>query len=71
MFPDRLTIRSIRIARAKFNIGLTSLNYNLCRYGIIKREISSAGMSCPNLWKERISKEILWDAPHKGGNRLN
>lgn len=32
-----LTIRSIGIKRANFNIGLTNLVYNLCRYAIIFR----------------------------------
>ena len=33
-----LTLRSIGIKRAKFNIGLTNLIYNLCRYSILKRK---------------------------------
>ncbi len=38
-----ITIRSIGIARAKFNIGLTNLVYNLCRYEIVSRELPVAG----------------------------
>ena len=38
-----ITVRSIGIARAKFNIGLTNLIYNLCRYAILKRRMLSAG----------------------------
>ena len=30
-----ITVRSIGIARARFNIGLTNLVYNLCRYEIL------------------------------------
>jgi IS5 family transposase len=33
-----VTVRSIGIARAKFNIGLTNLLYNLCRYEILNRK---------------------------------
>lgn len=32
-----ITVRSIGIDRAKFNIGLTNLVYNICRYEILKR----------------------------------
>lgn len=32
-----LTVRSIGIKRAEFNIGLTNLVYNFCRYTILKR----------------------------------
>ena len=32
-----ITVRSVGIARAKFNIGLTNLIYNLCRYEILSR----------------------------------
>ena len=38
-----ITVRSIGIARAKFNIGLTNLIYNLCRYVILSRGTPSAG----------------------------
>jgi len=38
-----ITVRSIGIARAKFNIGLTNLIYNLCRYEILTRVMPSAG----------------------------
>ena len=38
-----ITVRSIGIARAKFNIGLTNLIYNLCRYEILNRGMPSAG----------------------------
>jgi IS5 family transposase len=38
-----ITVRSIGIARAKFNIGLTNLTYNLCRYVILSRGTPSAG----------------------------
>lgn len=33
-----LTVRSIGIKRAAFNIGLTNLVYNICRYTILKRK---------------------------------
>lgn len=33
-----LTVRSIGIRRAEFNIGLTNLVYNICRYAILKRK---------------------------------
>ena len=33
-----LTVRSIGIKRAEFNIGLTNLVYNFCRYTILKRK---------------------------------
>ena len=33
-----VTVRSIGIARATFNIGLTNLLYNLCRYEILSRK---------------------------------
>ena len=33
-----LTVRSIGIIRAEFNIGLTNLVYNICRYSILKRK---------------------------------
>ena len=32
-----LTLRSIGLARAKFNVALTNLVYNMCRYETIKR----------------------------------
>lgn len=38
-----LTVRSIGIARAKFNAGLTNLTYNLCRYEILSRATVCAG----------------------------
>ncbi len=38
-----IIVRSIGIARAKFNIGLTNLIYNLCRYEILNRVMPSAG----------------------------
>ena len=33
-----LTVRSIGIKRAEFNIGLTNLVYNFCRYTILKQK---------------------------------
>ena len=33
-----ITLRSIGIERAEFNIGLTNLVYNICRYTILKRK---------------------------------
>lgn len=33
-----ITLRCIRKSRAEFNIGLTNLVYNLCRYSILKRQ---------------------------------
>lgn len=38
-----LTVRSVGIKRADFNIGLTNLVYNLCRYAILKRKEGCAG----------------------------
>jgi IS5 family transposase len=38
-----ITVRSIGISRAKFNIGLTNLVYNLCRYAILNRELPVTG----------------------------
>ena len=38
-----ITVRSIGIARAMFNIGLTNLVYNLCRYEILSRELQVTG----------------------------
>ena len=38
-----ITVRSIGIARAMFNIGLTNLVYNLCRYEILSRELPVTG----------------------------
>jgi IS5 family transposase len=38
-----ITVRSIGIARARFNIGLTNLVYNLCRYEILSRELPVTG----------------------------
>lgn len=38
-----ITIRSIGITRAKFNIGLTNLVYNLCRYEILSRKLLVTG----------------------------
>ena len=33
-----LTVRSVGIKRAEFNIGITNLVYNICRYSILKRK---------------------------------
>ena len=38
-----LTVRSIGIERAKFNIGLTNLVYNLCRYALLSRKEAVTG----------------------------
>jgi len=38
-----ITLRSIGIERAEFNIGLTNLVYNICRYTILKRKEVSVG----------------------------
>lgn len=38
-----ITVRSIGLQRAGFNIGLTNLVYNLCRYTILKRQRVSVG----------------------------
>ena len=38
-----ITIRSIGITRAWFNIGLTNLIYNFCRYEFLKRPKASKG----------------------------
>lgn len=37
-----ITVRSVGIVRAEFNIGLTNLIYNLCRYEFLHRSVSSA-----------------------------
>lgn len=42
-----ITIRSIGITRAWFNIGLTNLIYNFCRYEFLKRPKSSRGITAP------------------------
>ncbi len=38
-----LTVRSIGIERAAFNIGLTNLVYNLCRYSFLRRKEAVTG----------------------------
>lgn len=38
-----ITVRCIGLKRAEFNIGLTNLVYNLCRYSILKRQRVSMG----------------------------
>lgn len=38
-----LTVRSIGIERAAFNIGLTNFVYNLCRYSFLNRKEADAG----------------------------
>ena len=38
-----LTVRSIGIERAAFNIGLTNLVYNFCRYTFLSRKEATAG----------------------------
>lgn len=38
-----LTVRSVGLHRAAFNIGLTNLVYNLCRYSILQRKELSEG----------------------------
>lgn len=38
-----ITVRSIGIVRAKFNIGLTNLIYNMCRYEILCRKLQVTG----------------------------
>ena len=38
-----ITLRSIGIKRAEFNIGLTNLVYNICRYTILKRKEANMG----------------------------
>ncbi len=38
-----ITLRCIGRARAEFNIGLTNLVYNLCRYSILKRQCHRMG----------------------------
>ena len=38
-----LTVRSIGLRRAAFNIGLTNLVYNLCRYSILQRKELAEG----------------------------
>ena len=38
-----LTLRSIGLTRAHFNIGLTNLVYNLCRFSIVSRKAKCTG----------------------------
>ena len=38
-----LTVRSVGMKRAEFNIGLTNLVYNICRYTFLERERCIAG----------------------------
>ncbi len=38
-----ITIRTIGMKRARFNIGLTNLIYNMCRYSFLKRKEAAAG----------------------------
>lgn len=38
-----ITVRSIGKKRADFNIGLTNLVYNLCRYSVLERNRVSVG----------------------------
>ena len=38
-----LTVRSIGIERAAFNIGLTNFVYNLCRYSFLSRKEAAVG----------------------------
>ena len=38
-----LTVRTIGIKRAKFNIGLTNLVYNMCRYSVLQRRMVTMG----------------------------
>ncbi|MBQ1388190.1 MAG: transposase [Clostridia bacterium] len=38
-----ITVRTIGIKRAAFDIGLTNLINNICRYSIIKRKAHSIG----------------------------
>ena len=43
MSMHSLTVRSIGIERAAFNIGLTNLVYNLCRYSFLSRKEAVTG----------------------------
>ena len=43
MSMQGLTVRSIGIERAAFNIGLTNLVYNLCRYSFLSRKEATTG----------------------------
>ena len=38
-----ITVRSVGLARAEFNIGLTNLIYNLCRFEFLNRPVKTAG----------------------------
>ena len=38
-----ITLRSIGLARAEFNIGLTNLVYNLCRFEFLNRPVKGMG----------------------------
>ncbi len=38
-----ITIRTIGMKRAEFNIGLTNLIYNMCRYSFLKRKVATVG----------------------------
>ena len=38
-----ITVRSVGLARAEFNIGLTNLIYNLCRFEFLNRSVKTVG----------------------------
>ena len=38
-----ITVRSVGLARAEFNIGLTNLIYNLCRFEFLNRPVKTVG----------------------------
>ena len=38
-----ITVRSVGLARAEFNIGLTNLIYNFCRFEFLNRSIKAMG----------------------------
>lgn len=38
-----ITVRSVGLARAEFNIGLTNLIYNLCRFEFLNRPVKNVG----------------------------
>lgn len=42
-----ITVRSIGLPRARFQIGLTNLVYNLCRYCVLWRKVFILGVSAP------------------------
>ena len=51
-YRNGITVWTIGMARAAFNVGLTNLIYNICRYSIISRK-TMQGISSPKKGKSR------------------